>query len=372
MKAWEFQTMLTMMAVAAMCALPGTLLVLRRMVMIGDAISHVLLCGIVLAYFIVRDFSSPWLMIGAALSGVATVAIVELLQKTHRVKEDAAIGLVFPALFSVGTILASLYLKNTHLDVDRVLLGNAINVTLDKVDIGIRVPRALVTASILLTVNACLIVMLSKEVKLSIFDAGLAATLGFAPAALHYGIMTSVSLTTVVAFDAVGPVLVLAFFAIPTATARLLTDRFAVLFALSLVIGMAAAVVGSVISFRFNTTIAATAAAVLGLAFVAVFFFAPRNGVIAQARRRIVQRRSFHETMLLIHLLTHEGTSAEIDEASEASLPMHLAWTETDVTALARRSEAEGFIRSESSVWKLTETGRARAQEALHRPVFTN
>lgn len=370
MSAWQLQTALALMAVAAMCALPGTLLVLRRMVMIGDAIGHVLLFGIVIAYFLVEDLSSPWLMLGAALSGVLTVALVELLQKTRRVKEDAAIGLVFPALFSIGTILASLYLRNTHLDVDRVLLGNAINVTLDMVDVGIKVPRALAVASVLFTINLALIVLLYKELKLAIFDAGLAATLGFAPAVIHYGLMLSVSLTTVAAFDAVGPVLVLAFFAVPAATAKLLTDRLSVLLALSVLVAIVAAAAGSALAFAFNTTMAGTVAAVLGAVFGIVFLVAPGTGLIAQARRRSAQRRALFETMLLIHLLTHEGTPAEAEESSEQSLPRHLAWTATDVTLLAQRAASHGLIVKAGELWKLTADGRTRARSALRQPAL--
>src|SRR3954466_14302546 len=105
-------TAVVLSLVAVACALPGTFLLLRRMALVSDAVGHVLLFGIVLAYFVVRDVDSPWLLVGAAAAGLATVALVELLQKTRLVKEDAAIGLVFPALFAGGVLLASLYLRN--------------------------------------------------------------------------------------------------------------------------------------------------------------------------------------------------------------------------------------------------------------------
>src|SRR5438876_4753453 len=120
---YEFEITLVLIVVAAGCALPGSFLVLRRMSLVSDAISHVLLFGIVLAYFATRDAESPWLLVGAAATGVLTVALVELLQRTKLVQSDAAIGLVFPALFALGVLLASMFLRNTHLDIDRVLLG---------------------------------------------------------------------------------------------------------------------------------------------------------------------------------------------------------------------------------------------------------
>ncbi|MEA2510996.1 MAG: manganese/zinc/iron transport system permease protein, partial [Thermomicrobiales bacterium] len=108
---------------AAACALPGVFLVLRRMAMMSDAISHSILLGIVLAFFATENLNSPLLVVGAALTGVATVSLVEVLNRTGLVREDAAIGLVFPLLFSVGVILVSRYAGSVHLDIDAVLLG---------------------------------------------------------------------------------------------------------------------------------------------------------------------------------------------------------------------------------------------------------
>jgi manganese/zinc/iron transport system permease protein len=109
--------------VAAACAIPGVFLVLRRMAMLSDAISHSILVGIVLAFFVTKDITSPFLVIAATLTGILTVVLVELLHKTRLVREDAAIGLVFPFLFSIGVILISRYAGNIHLDTDAVLLG---------------------------------------------------------------------------------------------------------------------------------------------------------------------------------------------------------------------------------------------------------
>ena len=124
---YQFEVILVLASVGAACAVPGVFLVLRRVALVADAISHVLLFGIVLAYFVTRDLASPWLFFGATASGVLTVALVELLRRSDRVAEDAAIGLVFPALFAIGTLLASMFLRSTHLDVDSVLMGFGLN-----------------------------------------------------------------------------------------------------------------------------------------------------------------------------------------------------------------------------------------------------
>lgn len=198
--------------VAAACALPGVFLVLRRMALMSDAISHAILLGIVLAFFATGDIGSPLLIVAAAATGVLTVSLVELIGRTGRVGKDAAIGIVFPALFSAGVILISRYAGNVHLDVDAVLLGELAFAPFERWTVGGRDlgPRILYVMGAILALNAAFLAVFYKELKLSTFDAALAGALGFAPGALHYAFMTLVSVTAVGAFDAVGSILVVA------------------------------------------------------------------------------------------------------------------------------------------------------------------
>ncbi len=366
----EYRDLLLLMAaVGAACAVPGVFLVLRRMAMVADAISHVLLFGIVVTYFLVRDSSSMWLYVGAAASGVLTVALVEALQRTKRLKADAAIGLVFPLLFSVGALLATLFLRNTHLDVDRVLLGNPTvspfdRLTLFGVDLG---PRSMVVMGGLFALNALLVLAFYKELKLSTFDAGLAAALGFLPGLLHYGLMTVVSLTAVAAFDAVGPVVVVALFVVPAATAYLLTDRLAVMLILAVLIGVGSAVAGTLLAIAANANVAGAVATLLGGVFAAVFVVAPRRGLLAHVVRRTRQRRAFHETMLAIHLYQHEGTAVEADESRDDGLHRHLHWLPGEVKTVTTRAERHGLVTRAGPLWKLTPTGRELAAATFGR-----
>jgi manganese/zinc/iron transport system permease protein len=158
--------------VAAACALPGVFLVLRRTAMMSDAISHTVLLGIVLAYFLVQDLTSPLLIVGAAATGLLTVWLVELLSGTRLVKEDAAIGLVFPALFSLAVILISRYARGVHLDVDMVLLGELAFAPFDRLLLfGFDLPRALVVMGVILIINLSFILLFYKELKLATADA---------------------------------------------------------------------------------------------------------------------------------------------------------------------------------------------------------
>jgi manganese/zinc/iron transport system permease protein len=262
------EIVLVMTAVAAACAAPGVFLVLRRLAMTADAIGHTLLLGIVLAFAIVRDLNSPWLSIGAAAMGVITVWLVELFQRSRLIKQDAAIGLVFPALFALGTLLASMDFRDIHLDVDAVLLGQVENSRLSRFEFGgVSVPRSLAVMSVIGVVNGLLITVFFKELKLTTFDRDLAFALGFWPAVIQLGLITMVSLTAVAAFDAVGPVLVVAFFVIPAASARLLCTRLVTTVIVSIIIAVVGSIAGTRLAFVLNTNIAGTVTTVLGLVF---------------------------------------------------------------------------------------------------------
>ena len=361
----EFEIILVLVVVAVACALPGAFLVLRRMSLVSDAISHVLLLGIVLAYFVTQNADSPWLLVGAAATGVLTVALVELLQKTRLVKEDAAIGLVFPALFALGVLLASLYLRQTHLDVDRVLLGSPEYARLARWEIGGTPIKPLWVMAGVLGLNAILLGLFYKELKLTTFDPALAASLGFRPGLFHYGLMTVVSLTAVAAFDAVGPVLVVGFFVVPAAAAFLLTDRLSILLVLAAAIGAIGAATGTHLAIRFDTNIAGTVAVMLGVLFAIAFVLAPERGLVAQAERRWKQMRTFHQTMLAVHLFQHEGTSAESDEARFDGLHRHLHWLPGQIAVVVTRAERNGLVTRSGELLKLTDAGRMRAREVL-------
>lgn len=281
----QLEVQLIAVIIAAACTLPGVFLVLRRMAMLSDAISHTVLLGIVLAYLISGNLSSPLLFAGAVAMGVLTVWLVELMSGSRLMHEDAAIGLVFPVLFSLAVLLISRFAGNVHLDTDSVLLGELAFAPFDRIELfGLSLPRALMVGSGTLMLNLILLVLFYKELKLATFDPALATTLGFSPALIHYGLMTSVSLTAVTAFDAVGSILVIALMVAPPATAYLLTDRLPRMIMLSVAIGIASALSGYWLARWFDVSIAGTMATMTGIAFLLAFLFAPRRGIVAQRR----------------------------------------------------------------------------------------
>ncbi len=366
----ELEIQLIAVLVAVSCALPGVFLVLRRMALMSDAISHTVLLGIVLAFFVTGDIASPFLIVGAAATGVLTVALVEALRRTQLVREDTSIGLVFPALFSIAVILIAKFAGNVHLDTDAVLLGELAFAPFRRlrpggVDIG---PVSLWVMTGVLVLNVVFIVAFYKELKVTTFDPTLAAALGISPVLLHYGFMSMVSITAVGAFDAVGSVLVVALMIAPPAAAYLLSDRLPVVLALSAALAAVSALSGFWVAWLADASIAGSMATMAGVVFTGAFLFAPGRGVLAQATRRSRQRVEFAQLMLTIHLLHHEDTPEAAVENREAHLGSHLRWAPDFAEKVVRRAaDRTWLVREPDGLLRLTEEGRSAARAALTR-----
>jgi manganese/zinc/iron transport system permease protein len=365
----QLEIQLIAVVVAAACALPGVFLILRGMAMMSDAISHTVLLGIVVAFFIVEDLGHPLLVLGATAVGVLTVSLVEMVVRTRLVKQDAAIGIVFPALFSIAVILISVFARDVHLDQHVVFQGDLVFAPFDRimlfgVDLG---PRTLLVMAGILLLNLLFVGFFYKELKLSTFDAGLAAALGFSPALLHYALMTLVSVTAVGAFDAVGSILVIALMIVPPATAYLLTDRLAVMLGLSVLIGAIGAVTGYWFARSLDTTIGGSMVTMIGLLFGVAFLFSPQRGLVALARRRLRQRWEFAQAMLAIHLLNHEGDAQAAAESRVDHLWEHMRWEPGFAEKAIRYAENQGTVRRAQGVLHLTHEGRRLATEAILR-----
>lgn len=265
---------------AAACAIPGVFLVLRKMSMVSDSITHTILLGIVIAFFFTNDLSSPLLMVGAAVMGPVTVWLTELLTKTRLLSEDSATGMVFPLLFSVAVILITRYAGTAHLDTDSVLLGELAFAPFDRlivegVDIG---AKGVYVSGALLIINIVFVIVFFKELTLVSFDPILAGVLGFSPAVIHYSLMTVASLTAVGAFEAVGSVLVTAFMIVPAAAAYLLTDNLKKMIILAVVMGGISGILGYQAASLFEVSIAGSMACVCGVFFLFAFVYSRVRG----------------------------------------------------------------------------------------------
>jgi manganese/zinc/iron transport system permease protein len=364
----QIEIILVASLVAAACALPGVFLVLRRVSLMSDAISHTVLFGIVIGFSFVRDIHSPLLILFAAVAGVLTVTLSELLLRTRRVKEDAAIGLVFPALFSIAVIIITRDFSNIHLDTDAVLLGELAFAPFNRAQIlGANLPKGVWVMGVILLINLVFIGLFYKELKLATFDSALAAALGFSPALIHYGLMASVSVTAVGAFDHVGSILVIALMIAPPAAAYLLTDRLSRMLLISVGIAVASALAGYLAARELDVNISGAMASFAGLFFVAALILAPERGLLARAIQRQRRSRRFAEEMLLVHLNRHENTQEAEIENSLHHLVEELNWTPQYAQDTVRRAGQHGFVQPQNGSLNLTDSGRQIAQRALSR-----
>lgn len=364
----QIEIQLVAVVVAIACALPGVFLILRRSALMSDAISHSILLGIVLAFFVTGDLTSPILLVGAALMGLVTVVLVEVLAGA-RLSRDAAIGLVFPLLFSIAVILISRYAGRVHLDTDIVLVGELVFVPFDRLvvlghDIG---PKSLYAMAAILALQLALLGLFYKELKLVSFDATLAAALGFSPLLVHLSLMGVVSLTAVGAFNAVGSILVVALMITPPAAAYLLTEGLGRMIVLSAAIGAASAIGGFWLAHGLDASISGSMAAVAGGSFAVALIFAPRRGLVAVARRRSRQRWQFAQTMLAIHLLNHEDLPEARLENRAEHLQEGLHWERSFADEVIRQAERRGLVADDAGLLRLTGEGRRVAAGAMTR-----
>jgi manganese/zinc/iron transport system permease protein len=357
----EIQLIASLVAVA--CAIPGTFLVLRKMAMISDAISHSILPGIVIGFFITQDLNSPLLIILAALTGIITVVLVEYIQKTGLVKEDTAIGLVFPALFSIGVILIAKNANDVHLDVDAVLLGELAFAPFDRfllsgIDLG---PKSLWVTGGVLILTLTLLIAFFKELKVSTFDTGLAASLGFSPVIIHYGLMAVSSITTVGAFDAVGAILVVALMIAPAASAYLLTNELKRMLIFAICFGVGSAISGYWVAHWLDASIAGSITTMLGLLFLTVYLFAPRRGIIAVLYKERQQRVEVSLLTFLLHLKNH----TEEEERHVNHLNEHINWQKVRSKLVLELALKNNMIQLEQNIVSLTQKGEDFTSKAI-------
>ena len=275
---------------AMACALLGNYLVLRRMSMMGDAISHAVLPGLAIAFLISGSRESLPMLIGAILIGVLTTLFIHGIGRLSGLDQGASMGVVFTTLFALGLILIRQAADHVDLDPGCVLYG-AIELTpLDTyLWFGWEIPRAALTNGAMLLINLFFIVLFNKELKITSFDPALATTIGINASIMQYTLMTLVAATTIAAFESVGSILVIAMLIVPAATAHLLTDRLGHMLLISMIFAAVSALMGHIGAitvpklFGFeDTSTAGMMALTAGVLFCGVFLFAPRYGLISR------------------------------------------------------------------------------------------
>lgn len=250
---------------AVVCAVLSCWLVLIGWSLMGDAVSHAVLPGVVLAYVVGAPFA-----IGALIFGLIAVALIGLIRNTSRVKEDAAIGIVFTTLFAFGLVLISVTPSQT--DLNHIILGNLLGVS----------SSDLLQVAILGALALSILLIKRRDLKLFAFDPIHANAIGLSPKRLGALLLGVLALTSVVALQAVGVVLVVAMLIIPGATAYLLTDKFSRMLVIAPVVSAVCAIAGIYVSYYLDTASGGMVVMTQGIVFALVYLFSPSQGVIAK------------------------------------------------------------------------------------------
>ncbi len=283
-----FWIILTGSLIASSCAIVGSFLVLRKMAMLGDAISHAVLPGIVLAFLFTASRSPVPMLIGAGLVGLLTSFVIETLHRHGKLQQDASIGVTFTWLFAVGVILVSLFAGQVDLDQECVLYGEIAYVPLDVWIVGGTSlgPTAVWTGGVVLLGVIAVVYLGFKELTITSFDPSMATSLGISSQSWHYVVMSLVSLVTVAAFESVGAILVVAMLIVPGATAYLFARSLKEMILLSVAAGVSAAAGGYMLAAGTNGSIAGSMSVVAGVIFVASLVAAPGSS-LSRWRTRI-------------------------------------------------------------------------------------
>ena len=293
--------------ITAACGLIGNYLILRRMALVGDAISHSILPGLAIAFLVSQSLKTIPMFLGALTAGIVTTVLIELIHKKTRVKQDAAIGITFSTLFAIGVIIISFgQTDSVHLDAECVLYGEIAFVGLDLIQTNLGentlsivskipglnseiflngntltiAPPSVIRMAIVTGVTLLLILVFYKELLVTSFDSGLSSSLGINSALTHYALMGMLSVIIVSAFEAVGAILVIAMLILPGATASLLAHRLPKMFFLTLVHAVFSSIGGIHLATWLNCSPAGAMVVAGSILFLGAWAFSPNQGLI--------------------------------------------------------------------------------------------
>ncbi len=351
---------------AVSCALLGTYLVLRKLSLLGDAISHAILPGLALAFLMTGSRSPLPMFLGAACFGLVTAFLSQFLTRFCRVDQGASLGVVFTTFFALGVLLIRLAADHIDLDPGCVLYGLLEYTPLYTVSVGgTEIPRSILTLAPTLLINILFITVLYKELKITSFDPALATTVGINATFIHSLLMTAVAGTSVASFESVGSILVVAMFIIPPATARLLTDRMLTTLLLSALFGLLSALGGYWAAVAINTSVAGMMSVVAASLFFIALVFSPKYGALSRSVQRLrLQLRVMKEDILGLTFRCHEAgfarsfplTPRNIGNAMGGGLMPRLA-----LRALLR----DKLLANSEGIYSLTAEGEDRAKRLV-------
>lgn len=273
---YEFiqRALIASVTIGISCGLIGTYIMLRRMSLIGDALAHAVLPGVVVS-FMVAGKSEAALFIGAVVSGILTVLLIGFVNRNSKIKEDTSIGIIFTGAFALGILLVS-QLKQVHIDLSSYLFGDVLGVSTGDITLSM----------IIMFVIILCIVLFYKQLLLTSFDPTMAMTIGISTTLVHYMLMTLLSMSIVAGLQSVGVILIIAMLITPPATAYLLSSNLKKILLLSAMFGTISAITGLYLSYHFNFASGASIVLVAVALFMLAFLFSPKEGVVTKLFRR--------------------------------------------------------------------------------------
>ncbi|WP_243343811.1 metal ABC transporter permease [Anaerococcus sp. AGMB09787] len=360
----SYEVLINLTLAALACSVIGVFLLLRKMSMVADAISHTVLLGIVVAFLITRDINSPLLIVGASIFGIITVFAIESLSKTGLVKNEDAVGIIFPLFFAIAVILISRYARNANLDADMVLMGEVIMTPLSRIEfMGWSMSTSFVKMGIMLIINLVFVFIFFKELKITSFDSEYASIVGFSSTILFYALMSLASLTAVSAFETVGAILVVSFLISPPASAYLLTKDLKNMILVSMGFAVINSLIGYLVGIYFDLSISGASAFASGLTFGITFLF-NKDGLIRQAINRKKAREELDEMSVIIHIGNHQGSDREDVELNRSTIYKHLNWDkDRSQKILANLIKNNIVTLDKNKIYRLSEKGQNLYEE---------
>jgi manganese/zinc/iron transport system permease protein len=371
---WEYDGWIVLAGIlcAVAASLPGNFLLLRRMSLLGDAISHAILPGLAVAFLVTGSRSSLPMFLGAVVVGLLTAVFTEWIRNFGEVDEGASMGVVFTTLFALGLVMIVQAADHVDLDPGCVLYGSLETTTFDMVEVaGTEIPRVVLVLSAVTAMNLLVVVLFFKELKLSAFDPALATTCGISARLMHYLLMIIVAVTAVASFESVGNILVVAMFVVPPATAFLLTERLrsmiivsALIAALSAILGhVSALVVPSWFGYR-STSTSGMMALCAGILFFVVSLLAPQRGVLIRIlrRQRLSLRILSEDLIALLYRMDERksGVVASLDQLRAALLSSGFM-----SSLLMKQHVRRGHVIATENGYQLTDSGRRLGAELV-------
>ncbi|AGL90192.1 ABC-type Zn/Mn transport system,permease component [Candidatus Phytoplasma australiense] len=326
---WEVYVVLIFCSLAL--SVLGVFLVLKKVSMIIDAISHSVLLGIVLAFLFIKQLNSPFLIIGGTLIGILNFYLVEIVGKNPRIKKDAAIGIVFSFFFALAILIISVFIRDVHMDTDAVFLGNV-----ELTDVSV-----LKKIIPILLLNLGFIFFFYKELKIYIFDPVLASILGFSTFLINYCLITLISVTAVISFDIVGSVMTIASIIGPAAISLLLSKKLLNCILLSLWFAFVSSSLGYYLSMITDLPVAGLISMTILTIFLLVLFLEPKNGIVAKMFYNRLQKKSFMVISFLMHLSKNEKHQKE---NQILKLKEELQWSLTSYNKCVDQALKLGYI----------------------------